>query len=239
MAQALASDPKVFMLGEDIGVYGGAFGVTKDLIEEFGKDRVRDTPISENAIMGAATGAAVLGMRPIAEMQFKDFITLGMEQTVLQAAKIRYMFGGKATVPMVVRHAGRVGHGRGGAALREPGVVVPERAGHEGRRAGHARTTRRGCCWPPSRTTTRSCSWRTSCSTRARARCRSILTSYRWARRQCAARVRACHRGRAPPSWSYRALEAAKTAGGGGDRARSDRPALAEAATTTRPSSSR
>jgi hypothetical protein len=86
MGQALASDPRVFMLGEDIGVYGGAFGVTKDLVDEFGKDRVRDTPISENAIIGAATGSAVLGMRPIAEMQFQDFITLGMEQLVLQAA---------------------------------------------------------------------------------------------------------------------------------------------------------
>nr|HPL27685.1 thiamine pyrophosphate-dependent enzyme [Anaerolineae bacterium] len=92
MAQALAGDPRVFLLGEDIGVYGGAFGVTKDLVHEFGPDRVRDTPISENAIIGTAVGSAVLGMRPVAEMQFMDFITLGMEQTVLQGAKIRYMF---------------------------------------------------------------------------------------------------------------------------------------------------
>jgi pyruvate/2-oxoglutarate/acetoin dehydrogenase E1 component len=132
MAQALASDPKVFMLGEDIGVYGGAFGVTKDLVEEFGRDRVRDTPISENAIMGAATGAAVLGMRPIAEMQFQDFITLAMEQMVLQAAKIRYMFGGKARVPLVLRMP--AGSGTGAAAqhsesleswfLSVPGIKV-------------------------------------------------------------------------------------------------------------------
>ncbi|MCU0508669.1 MAG: dehydrogenase E1 component subunit alpha/beta [Anaerolineae bacterium] len=114
MAQALASDAKVFLLGEDIGVYGGAFGVTKDLVEEFGPDRVRDTPISENAIVGAAVGSAVLGLRPVAEMQFMDFITLGMEQTVLQAAKIRYMFGGKASVPMVVRLP--AGSGTGAAA---------------------------------------------------------------------------------------------------------------------------
>jgi pyruvate/2-oxoglutarate/acetoin dehydrogenase E1 component len=114
MAQALASDAKVFLLGEDIGVYGGAFGVTKDLIEEFGPERVRDTPISENAIVGAAVGSAVLGMRPVAEMQFMDFITLGMEQTVLQGAKIRYMFGGKASVPMVVRLP--AGSGTGAAA---------------------------------------------------------------------------------------------------------------------------
>lgn len=132
MAQSLAADPKVFMLGEDIGVYGGAFGVTKDLVAEFGPDRVRDTPISENAIIGAATGAAVLGMRPIAEMQFQDFITLALEQTVLQAAKIRYMFGGKATVPMVVRMP--AGSGTGAAAqhsesleswfLSVPGIKV-------------------------------------------------------------------------------------------------------------------
>ncbi len=114
MAQALAGDPNVFLLGEDIGVYGGAFGVTKDLIEEFGPERVRDTPISENAIVGTSVGSAVLGMRPVAEMQFMDFITLGMEQTVLQGAKIRYMFGGKATVPMVVRLP--AGSGTGAAA---------------------------------------------------------------------------------------------------------------------------
>ena len=117
MAQALASDPNVFLLGEDIGVYGGAFGVTKDLIDEFGPDRVRDTPISENAIVGASVGSAVLGMRPVAEMQFMDFITLGMEQTVLQGAKIRYMFGGKASRAHGPAPAGRIGYRRGCAAL--------------------------------------------------------------------------------------------------------------------------
>jgi len=114
MAQALAADPQVYLLGEDIGVYGGAFGVTKGLIQQFGPDRVRDTPISENTIIGTAVGSAVLGMRPVAEMQFMDFITLGMEQTVLQGAKIRYMFGGKASVPMVVRLP--AGSGTGAAA---------------------------------------------------------------------------------------------------------------------------
>jgi 2-oxoisovalerate dehydrogenase E1 component len=132
MAQALDGDPKVFLLGEDIGVYGGAFGVTRGLIEEFGPDRVRDTPISENAIVGASVGSAVLGMRPVAEMQFMDFITLGMEQTVLQGAKIRYMFGGKASVPMVLRLP--EGSGTGAAAqhcesleswfLSVPGVKI-------------------------------------------------------------------------------------------------------------------
>ena len=96
-------DPNVYMMGEDIGIYGGAFGVSRGLLEEFGPERIRDTPISEAAIMGAAAGSAVTGMRPIAELQFSDFITIGMDQLVNQAAKMRYMFGGKAKVPMVVR----------------------------------------------------------------------------------------------------------------------------------------
>jgi pyruvate dehydrogenase E1 component alpha subunit len=114
MHQALAADERVYLMGEDIGIYGGAFGVTMGLVEEFGEERVRDTPISENAIVGAAVGSAVTGMRPVAEMQFMDFITLGMEQLVLQGAKIRYMFGGKASVPMVLRMP--AGSGTGAAA---------------------------------------------------------------------------------------------------------------------------
>jgi pyruvate/2-oxoglutarate/acetoin dehydrogenase E1 component len=114
MRQALAADERVYLMGEDIGIYGGAFGVTMGLVEEFGEERVRDTPISENAITGAAVGSAVTGMRPVAEMQFMDFITLGMEQLVLQGAKIRYMFGGKASVPMVLRMP--AGSGTGAAA---------------------------------------------------------------------------------------------------------------------------
>jgi pyruvate/2-oxoglutarate/acetoin dehydrogenase E1 component len=114
MAQALENDARVFLIGEDIGVYGGAFGVTQGLIERFGPERVRDTPISENAIVGAAVGASMTGMRPIAEMQFMDFVALAMEQTVLQGAKIRYMFGGKASVPLVLRLPG--GSGTGAAA---------------------------------------------------------------------------------------------------------------------------
>jgi pyruvate/2-oxoglutarate/acetoin dehydrogenase E1 component len=114
MAQALEADARVYMLGEDIGVYGGAFGMTQGLLERFGPERVRDTPISENCIIGTAIGSAVTGMRPIAEMQFQDFITLGMEQLVLQGAKIRYMFGGKAEVPVVIRLP--AGSGTGAAA---------------------------------------------------------------------------------------------------------------------------
>lgn len=111
---AMAADERVFLLGEDIGVYGGAFGVTDGLVDEFGPERVRDTPLSEAVIAGAAIGAAVTGMRPVAEIQFMDFITLSMEQLVLQAAKIRFMFGGKAKVPLVLRTP--AGAGTGAAA---------------------------------------------------------------------------------------------------------------------------
>ena len=114
LRQALSSDERVFLIGEDIGVYGGAFGVTAGLVEEFGEARVRDTPISEAGIAGACVGAAVAGMRPVGEIQFMDFVTISMEQLVLQAAKIRFMFGGKATVPMVLRMPG--GSGTGAAA---------------------------------------------------------------------------------------------------------------------------
>jgi pyruvate dehydrogenase E1 component beta subunit len=111
---AMTRDEQVFMLGEDIGVYGGAFGVSDGLIEEFGPERVRDTPISEAVIAGAAVGAAMTGMRPVAEIQFMDFVTLSMEQLVLQGAKIHFMFGGKASVPMVLRTP--AGSGTGAAA---------------------------------------------------------------------------------------------------------------------------
>jgi 2-oxoisovalerate dehydrogenase E1 component len=114
MALALAYDRQAYLIGEDIGVYGGAFGVTQGLIDEFGAERVRDTPVTEAGIAGAAVGSAVTGMRPIAEMQFMDFVTLAMEQLVLQGAKIRYMFGGKAQVPMVLRLP--AGSGTGAAA---------------------------------------------------------------------------------------------------------------------------
>jgi acetoin:2,6-dichlorophenolindophenol oxidoreductase subunit beta len=114
MSEEMRRDPNVFFMGEDIGVYGGAFGVSVGMVEEFGPDRVRDTPISEAAIIGAAAGAAATGTRPIAEIQFSDFIGIGIDQLGNQAAKMRYMFGGRATVPMVVRAP--AGSGTGAAA---------------------------------------------------------------------------------------------------------------------------
>jgi pyruvate/2-oxoglutarate/acetoin dehydrogenase E1 component len=111
LRQEMRRDERVFLIGEDIGVYGGAFGVTYGLLEEFGEERVRDTPISEQAIAGAATGAALTGMRPVAEIMFMDFVALAMEQLANQAAKIHFMFGGKAKVPMVLRTPAGAGTG--------------------------------------------------------------------------------------------------------------------------------
>jgi pyruvate dehydrogenase E1 component beta subunit len=104
LREEMRRDETVFLLGEDIGRYwGGAFKVTSGLAEEFGDARVRDTPISESTIVGAAVGAAITGMRPVAEIMFGDLTTLAMDQIANQAAKIRYMFGGQAKAPMVVR----------------------------------------------------------------------------------------------------------------------------------------
>ncbi len=104
LREEMQRDKSVFLLGEDIGRYwGGAFGVTKGLAEEFGDERVRDTPISENAIIGAGVGAAITGMRPVAEIMFGDLTALAVDQICNQAAKIRYMFGGQVSVPLVIR----------------------------------------------------------------------------------------------------------------------------------------
>ena len=114
IALEMRADDDVYMFGEDIGIYGGAFGVSYGLLDEFGSERIIDTPISEAGIIGLAAGSAVTGMRPIAEMQFSDFIMIGMDQLVNQAAKMRYMFGGRAQVPMVLRAP--IGSGTGAAA---------------------------------------------------------------------------------------------------------------------------
>ena len=111
---SLCDDERVILMGEDIGVYGGAFQVTGDLIEKYGADRVMDTPISELGGAGVAIGAAMTGLRPIFEFQFADFAILAMEQIVNQAAKIRYMLGGAVSVPVVMRFP--AGSGTGAAA---------------------------------------------------------------------------------------------------------------------------
>jgi len=103
LREEMRRDERVFVLGEDVGAYGGAFGVTQGFLEEFGFYRVLDTPISEELIVGAAIGAAVVGMRPVAEMQFADFISCGFDQIVNQAATLRYRYGGRQGCPIVIR----------------------------------------------------------------------------------------------------------------------------------------
>ena len=109
MSIRMREDPNVLLFGEEVGAFGGCFGVTAGMFDEFGDKRVRDTPISEGAIIGAAVGSAATGLRPIAELMFCDFLTVGMDQLVNQAAKMRYMFGGKISMPMVVRLPGGAG----------------------------------------------------------------------------------------------------------------------------------
>ena len=114
LRESMQSDPTIVILGEEVGRYGGAYGVTKGLLQEFGEDWVRDTPISEEILVGAAVGAAMTGLRPVAELMYVDFLTLAMDQLVNQAAKIRYMFGGQISVPIMLRSQG--GTGRSAAA---------------------------------------------------------------------------------------------------------------------------
>jgi pyruvate dehydrogenase E1 component alpha subunit len=114
LEEEMARDTNVILLGEDIGFHGGAFQVTKGLYKKFGKERVRDTPVSEAAIVGAAIGAALTGLRPVAEIMYIDFTTIAMDQIINQAAKIRFMFGGKPKLPLVIRTM--CGAGTGSAA---------------------------------------------------------------------------------------------------------------------------
>ena len=132
MREEMLRDPRVFVMGEDVGIYGGAYGATRGLYDEFGPERVRDTAISEAAIAGAAVGAAMCGYRPVAEIMYMDFLTIAMDQLCNQGAKNRYMFGGKTSVPMVLRTEG--GAGRSIAAqhsqsleawfMNVPGILI-------------------------------------------------------------------------------------------------------------------
>jgi len=109
LSQAMRRDPDVFLMGEDIAEMGGSMGVTQGMLAEFGPERVRNTPISEMAIVGAGIGAAIQGMRPVVEIMYEDFTTLAMEQIVNQAAKHRYMSGGQVKVPLTIRTQGGAG----------------------------------------------------------------------------------------------------------------------------------
>jgi 2-oxoisovalerate dehydrogenase E1 component beta subunit len=132
LTEEMRRDPNVFVLGEDVGVMGGAFGATKGLLEEFGTDRVIDSPLAEGIIVSASIGAAMAGMRPVAEIQFVDFITPAMDAITQQAAKLRYRSGGTQTCPLTVRVC--YGGGTGGGMYHsqtnttwfahEPGLIV-------------------------------------------------------------------------------------------------------------------
>ena len=132
LREEMIRDPRVFIIGEDVAIYGGAYGATRGLYEEFGAERVRDSAISEAAIAGAAVGAAMCGYRPVAEIMYMDFMTIAMDQFCNQGAKNRYMFGGKTCVPMVLRT--EAGAGRSIAAqhsqsleawfMHVPGILI-------------------------------------------------------------------------------------------------------------------
>ncbi len=132
LREELRADPRVFLMGEDIGLHGGIFRVTVDLFSEFGADRIRDTPISESGFVGLGIGAAMAGMRPVVELLFMDFALVAADQIVNQAAKLRYMAGGTLSVPIVIR--AQQGGGRGNGAQHSqsfeswmaqiPGLIV-------------------------------------------------------------------------------------------------------------------
>src|ERR671919_928498 len=110
MAEEMRRDESVFVMGEDVGVFQGSFKVTEGLLDEFGEKRVRDTPISENTIVGMGVGAAMAGLRPVVELMTINFSLLAMDQIINSASHIRYMFGGQVKVPLVVRMPQGAGH---------------------------------------------------------------------------------------------------------------------------------
>lgn len=124
LREEMVRDERVFLMGEDIGKHGGAFGVTRTLFDQFGPERVRNTPISENTMAGAAAGAALVGMRPVLELMFVDFSGLAMDQICNQAAKLRFMTGGQCKVPMVVRMPQGGGAGKSTAAQHSQSLEV-------------------------------------------------------------------------------------------------------------------
>jgi pyruvate/2-oxoglutarate/acetoin dehydrogenase E1 component len=124
LREEMLRDERVFLIGEDIGKYGGSFGVTRTLFDQFGPERVRDTPISENSIVGAGTGAALAGMRPVMEIMLADFAGLAMDQICTQAAKLRFMTGGQCKVPWVLRMPQGGGAGKSIAAQHSQSLEI-------------------------------------------------------------------------------------------------------------------
>jgi pyruvate dehydrogenase E1 component beta subunit len=132
LVEEMRRDPKVFVLGEDVAKFGGAFKITKGLLEEFGPERVRDTPLSENAIIGAAMGAAIMGYRPVAEIMYMDFLHECSDQLVNHLPKMHFMTGGKLTAPAVIRTQYSLGRNTGAqhsqffpsVYMNTPGIMV-------------------------------------------------------------------------------------------------------------------
>ena len=143
--EELGRDPDVFLMGEEIGRFEGSYKVTAGLWHKYGPERVRETPISEEGFVGAGIGAAMMGLRPVVEIMTINFILVAMDQVINHAAKIRYMFGGKVGVPLVIRTPGRRRRPADRAALAVARGVVRGLPGPEGGRAGHARPTPTGC----------------------------------------------------------------------------------------------
>ena len=123
LREALDQDDRVFMMGEDIGAYGGAYAVTRGFFEDYGSDRIRDTPISESVFVGAGVGAAMIGLRPIVELMTINFSLVAMDQIVNNAAKLSYMSDGQFNVPLIIRTV--TGGGGQLAGPRPPGCISP------------------------------------------------------------------------------------------------------------------
>ena len=155
LAEAMRADEDVFVMGEDIAEMGGSMGVTQGLLDEFGPERVRNTPISEMAIVGAGIGAAMQGMRPVVEIMYEDFLTLSLEQIVNQAAKHRYMSGGQLKVPLTIRTQGGAGWSPGAQHAQQLEAWLVHVPGLKVVFAVDARPTRAGCSGRRSTTTTR------------------------------------------------------------------------------------
>ena len=186
----MRTDDDVFIMGEDIAEMGGSMGVTQGMLDEFGPERVRNTPISEMAIVGAGIGAAMQGMRPVVEIMYEDFLTLSMEQIVNQAAKHRYMSGGQLKVPLTIRTQGGAGWSPGAQHAQQLEAWLVHVPGPEGRVRLDADRRARPALDARSTTTTRSSSSSTGCSTGSRKRCPTSSSRSRSARRASSARAR-------------------------------------------------
>ena len=177
LREEMRRDPRVFVMGEEVGLYDGAYKVTQGLLKEFGEKRIVDTPICESGFTGVGIGAAMVGLRPVIEMMTFNFSLLALDQIVNSAAKMLLHVGRPVPDPDRDARPGRPGRPARRPALAVDGDVLLPRARAQGGAPVHARPTPRACSSPPSATTTRSSSSRRRRSTRSRARCPRTRTS--------------------------------------------------------------